>query len=66
MAKEGFCSLFDMVFVIAFESGKVLDLKTLCQLIWKRKDKYLKAYKIWKSPHSGHSEANFYGSAGIS
>ena len=65
--KRGFTSLFGAVFIISFETGKVLDFRVLSKhcascKFWENKDKTTEVYKEWKSAHQ--CQINFEGSAG--
>ena len=65
--KRGFSSLFGAVFVIAYETGKVVDYIALskhcagCKL-WDDRDKSSTEYAKWKANHD--CAINFSGSAG--
>ena len=65
--KRGFISLFGAVFVISFETGKVLDYTVMSKHCascknWERRDKTSEEYTRWKASHS--CDVNFEGSAG--
>ena len=67
--KHGHSSLFGAVFVIAYETGKVLKYTVFskhcvgCKL-WDNKDKYTQEYQAWKKAHAPRCTINFTGSAG--
>ena len=64
--KRGFSSLFGVVFVIAYMTGKVIDYHvmskhcTACQC-WENQDRSSDEYKTWKKGHV--CDINFTGSA---
>lgn len=65
--KRGFSSLFGVVFIIAYETGKVIDYAVLSKHCsgckkWENKDKTQPEYQAWKENHS--CSINFSGSAG--
>ena len=65
--KRGFISLFGAVFVISFETGKVLDYAVMSKHCasckhWEKRDKTSEEYRKWKDTHS--CDVNFEGSAG--
>ena len=65
--KRGFTSLFGAVFIIAYETGKVIDYIVLSKYcagcsLWEKQDKLSDEYKDWKTSHE--CDANFSGSAG--
>ena len=65
--KRGFSSLFGAVFVIAYETGKVLDYIVLSKhcygcKYWEGRDQSSSEYLEWKAMHT--CDANFVGSAG--
>lgn len=65
--KRGFSSLFGAVFVIAHETGKVVDYTVLSKFCkgcryWEAKDHTSDAYQQWKAKHE--CDTNFVGSAG--
>ena len=65
--KRGFTSLFGAVFIIAFETGKVVDNKVFSKHCagcnyWEKREKSLDEYVHWKCNHK--CDANFTGSAG--
>ena len=65
--KRGFTSLFGAVFIIAYETGKVVDYIVLSKYCagcsyWEKQDKLSDQYKDWKASHE--CDANFSGSAG--
>ena len=64
---RGFSSLFGVVFVIAYEMGKIVDYTVKSKFCkgckyWETKDQTSDAYKQWKDKHE--CDANFTGSAG--
>ena len=65
--KHGFSSLFGAVFVIAHETGKVIDYVVKSKYCagckyWDKQDQRSEAYQRWKETHD--CEINFSGSAG--
>ena len=65
--KRGFSSLFGVVFVIAYESGKVIDYAVLSKHCtgcrkWENKDQSTSEYLAWKEKHV--CAINYSGSAG--
>lgn len=67
--KRGHSSLFGAVFVIAYETGKMLDYMAFSKYCagcrqWERKDQTSEEYRAWKEAHSSHCMMNFSGSAG--
>ena len=65
--RRGFSSLFGAVFIIAYETGKVVDYIVLSKhcygcKYWEDKDQSSSEYATWKETHS--CDANFTGSAG--
>ena len=65
--RRGFSSLYGAVFVIAHETGKVVDYIVKSKhcagcKYWEKQDKTTDAYKKWKDAHE--CEMNFIGSAG--
>ena len=64
--KRGFSSLYGIVFVISYLSGKVIDYQILskhcagCQY-WDSQDKTSTEYRAWKEKHA--CELNFTGSS---
>ena len=65
--KWGFSSLFGVVFIIAYETGKVIDYTVLSKHCsgckkWERKDQTTTEYHTWKEQHD--CSINFSGSAG--
>ena len=65
--RRGFSSLLGAVFIICYESGKVLDFVVKSKFCkgckhWEKKDKDSDAYKWWKENHV--CDVNFDGSAG--
>ena len=65
--KRGFSSLFGAVFIIAYETGKVIDYIVLSKHCagckqWEDQDKTSEAYREWKASHV--CTINFSGSAG--
>ena len=68
--KRGFSSLFGVVFVVSFETGKILDFTVKSKYCagckyWEKQDKTSESYKKWKESHSDNCEANFSGSAPV-
>ena len=65
--RRGHISLFGAVFIIAYETGKVLDYTVkskhcaACKY-WEKKDKISEEYQRWKEAHK--YDINFEGSAG--
>ena len=67
--KRDFSSLLGIVYVIEFNTGKVLDYKVFSKFcnecnIWNKHDKDTEAYKSWKLGHQNHCNINFEGSTG--
>lgn len=65
--KRGFSSLFGAVFIITYETGKVIDYLVMSKHCsgcnhWEKRDKLSDEYKEWKSHHK--CDANFSGSSG--
>ena len=65
--KRGFSSLFGVVFIIAYETGKVIGYAVLSKHCsgckkWEGKDQTTDEYRMWKDQHV--CTANFTGSAG--
>ena len=65
--KRGFSSLYGAVFVIAYETGKVIDYMMMSKYFagcnhWEKHDKLSDGYKEWKMHHK--CDANFSGSSG--
>lgn len=65
--KRGFSSLFGAVFIIAYETGKVIDYAVLSKYCsgckkWENRDKSQAEYLIWEAKHV--CSINFSGSAG--
>jgi hypothetical protein len=64
--KRGFSSLFGAVFIIAYETGKVIDFTVLSKHCagckqWEDRSKTTQAYTDWKETHI--CTINFTGSA---
>ena len=67
--RRGFSSFFGAVFVIAHETGKVIDFivkSKFCKACrhWEKADKRSKAYLTWRESHASVCDANYSGSAG--
>ena len=66
--RRGFSSLFGLVYVIEYNTGKVLDYKVFskfckaCSVWEKRKNK--DDFELWKRSHQAECDVNFDGSAG--
>ena len=67
--KRGFSSFFGAVFVIEFETGKVIDFTVKSKFCksckhWAKADKRSQAYLDWKASHAEVCHVNYSGSAG--
>ena len=67
--RRGFSSLFGAAFVIAHETGKVIDYvvkSKFCKACkhWEKQDRTSEAYVAWKEAYTSVCDANFSGSAG--
>ena len=64
--RRGFSSLFGAVFIIAYETGKVMDfvVKSKFCKACKKQDKTTEEYRTWQESHAAECETNFTGSAG--
>ena len=67
--KRGFTSLYGAVFVIAHETGKVMDFAVMSKYCagcrkWEGKDQTSKEYLEWKEDHIECCTANYAGSSG--
>lgn len=65
--RRGFSSLFGATFVIAYDTGKVIDFRVKSKFCkgckhWERQDQTSVAYTTWKASHK--CDVNFAGSAG--
>ena len=62
-------SLFGAVFIIAYETGKVVDFvvkSKFCEACkhWEKQGKTTEKYRTWKESHTAECKMNFTGSAG--
>ena len=67
--RRGFSSLFGAVFIIAYETGKVMDYvvkSKFCKACkhWEKQDKTTEEYRAWQESHAAECDTNFSGSAG--